>query len=259
MFVLLIGWPGVQDLQHIIDVEGEHSQDVIVDDGGHTVPQQLQSFGILFEKALKPGGIYIIEDVETSYWSDAPQTSFIDHMKMLVDAVNRKYVSSFQDLPVQSVYFGQNCVIIVKSDEVSSGREHYRYHWKVKQWNQNATLPANAGIVDKMSRLQTILSTRHHNDDATSTDRSSLSDHSTAVDCKSRVTACRSNLDCVGAFDTSPTSREYLSPLSSRQLVEQLCTQCAVDMSAIRKSAKLCMQMWKHIAKTKYKAKFTYK
>lgn len=39
--------------------------DLILDDGGHTMPQQQVSFGFLF-KHVRTGGYYIIEDVHTS-------------------------------------------------------------------------------------------------------------------------------------------------------------------------------------------------
>lgn len=42
---------------------GENQFDIIVDDGGHYYEQIRTSFDFLFEKALKPGGIYFIEDV----------------------------------------------------------------------------------------------------------------------------------------------------------------------------------------------------
>jgi hypothetical protein len=42
--------------------------DVIVDDGGHHYEQQIASYRVLFDKALNPGGIYLLEDIETSYW-----------------------------------------------------------------------------------------------------------------------------------------------------------------------------------------------
>ncbi|MEI8344671.1 MAG: class I SAM-dependent methyltransferase [Candidatus Omnitrophota bacterium] len=41
--------------------------DIIIDDGGHTMDQQQISLGYLFSR-IKPGGIYIIEDVHTSYY-----------------------------------------------------------------------------------------------------------------------------------------------------------------------------------------------
>lgn len=43
--------------------------DIIVDDGGHHFEQQTASYEVLFDVALKPGGLYFIEDIETSYWA----------------------------------------------------------------------------------------------------------------------------------------------------------------------------------------------
>jgi hypothetical protein len=41
--------------------------DVVIDDGGHTMRQQINSFEAIFP-FLNSGGIYIIEDLHTSYW-----------------------------------------------------------------------------------------------------------------------------------------------------------------------------------------------
>jgi len=30
---------------------------------------------VLFAKALKPGGVFIIEDIETSFWAEAPKVA----------------------------------------------------------------------------------------------------------------------------------------------------------------------------------------
>lgn len=40
--------------------------DVIIDDGGHTKAQQFSSFLYLFQHALRPGGIYFIEDLQVA-------------------------------------------------------------------------------------------------------------------------------------------------------------------------------------------------
>ena len=43
--------------------------DLIIDDGSHINNHVIESFRYLFPK-LKKGGIYIIEDTQTSYWED---------------------------------------------------------------------------------------------------------------------------------------------------------------------------------------------
>ncbi len=41
--------------------------DIIIDDGGHTMEQQITSIDVLFP-SLVEGGVYIVEDCHTSYW-----------------------------------------------------------------------------------------------------------------------------------------------------------------------------------------------
>ncbi|KFX86715.1 hypothetical protein V495_08671 [Pseudogymnoascus sp. VKM F-4514 (FW-929)] len=65
--------------------------DVIVDDGGHTMNQQKTSIDILFG-SVKPGGLYFVEDLQTSY---APKygggmgvkTTFVERVKASLDGL----------------------------------------------------------------------------------------------------------------------------------------------------------------------------
>lgn len=63
--------------------------DVIIDDGGHTMKQQITSFEVLWSK-LNKGGLYVIEDLHTSYWNEFQDYEIrtTDFLKMLVDSVN---------------------------------------------------------------------------------------------------------------------------------------------------------------------------
>lgn len=63
--------------------------DIIVDDGGHMMSQQITSFKTLFP-LLKDGGFYVIEDLHTSYWpaySDGGEKT-IEVLKRLIDGLN---------------------------------------------------------------------------------------------------------------------------------------------------------------------------
>jgi Methyltransferase domain len=68
--------------------------DFVLDDGGHTMLQQIVSFEVLWPQIM-PGGIYVIEDFGTSYFVEyggqdlrQPGTT-VEHVKDLVDAVQR--------------------------------------------------------------------------------------------------------------------------------------------------------------------------
>ena len=68
--------------------------DIIVDDGGHTMNQQITSFKTLFP-CVSQGGTYVIEDLHTSYVRNYGDCSFLDqplttvsYLKHLIDCVN---------------------------------------------------------------------------------------------------------------------------------------------------------------------------
>lgn len=53
-------------LRRVVDEMG--TPDIILDDGSHVRPHQVETFRVLFP-LLKEGGVYLIEDMHTSYWS----------------------------------------------------------------------------------------------------------------------------------------------------------------------------------------------
>jgi cephalosporin hydroxylase len=62
---------GDQTNRELLESLGEF--DIIIDDGGHTCFQQQTSFEILFPR-LKKGGVYVVEDVETSHMAEFMDT-----------------------------------------------------------------------------------------------------------------------------------------------------------------------------------------
>jgi hypothetical protein len=145
------------ELESIIKNEISHPVFFIVDDGSHIPEHQIASFNYLFSNTLMPGGVYIIEDIETSYWITngiygyptnygyRHSKSIIEIFKDLVDEINNEFLNqqakNLQDerlgsdlsvmarSSISSITFGQNCIIIVKKtqeEEIYANRD-YRF------------------------------------------------------------------------------------------------------------------------------------
>jgi hypothetical protein len=102
--------------------------DVIIDDGGHTMHQQLTSLLHLFPK-LNDKGVYLIEDTHTSYWKEygggfREQNSIIEIIKSLVDYLHMEHIDGGFTPPeiVKNVFQGlasvhfYNSVIVLEKD-----------------------------------------------------------------------------------------------------------------------------------------------
>ncbi|MDQ2926999.1 MAG: class I SAM-dependent methyltransferase [Caldimonas sp.] len=66
--------------------------DILIDDGGHMMEQQIATFEELF-RHVKPHGVYLCEDLHTSYWRGfgggvRRRGSFIEYSKDWIDALN---------------------------------------------------------------------------------------------------------------------------------------------------------------------------
>ena len=106
--------------------------DVILDDGSHVPNHQILTINN-FWKLVKPGGIYIIEDIETSYWKksciygypfNAGKRGIIETFSNLIDPINYEFSKKKAAHPlaneiaeeVEMLTFAQNCIILVKKD-----------------------------------------------------------------------------------------------------------------------------------------------
>ncbi len=111
------------------------SLDIIIDDGSHINEHVIKTFEILFPH-LKLGGVYIIEDTQTSYWPRYGGNShdrtnpglMMNYFKNLTDSLNHKefiidnYEPNYFDQHIVSMHFYHNLIIIHKNlnDEPSN-------------------------------------------------------------------------------------------------------------------------------------------
>lgn len=156
------GYTVIKADQNSIDSLQEAIQNVskpvqlIIDDGSHHPQHQLTTFSKLFSELLEEGGFYIVEDIETSYWLAGElygnpmrfglfsRWSAIEAFKLCIDYTNRLFISEEDKNLVEysmmicgltpqaaqlieSITFGQNCVIAKKSinnDKIYSDRPY---------------------------------------------------------------------------------------------------------------------------------------
>jgi len=100
--------------------------DIIIDDASHINKLTIESFKHLFPW-LKSGGIYVIEDIESSWWNDhgfdgepnflnmqAPTS--INFCRELLNCVNVKHLPGLVNpvYEIDSMHFYQNMVVIIK-------------------------------------------------------------------------------------------------------------------------------------------------
>lgn len=113
-------------LQSVIDEMG--GIDIVIDDGSHIASHQLASFRALFPK-LANGGVYICEDLHTSYWDGweggfRRPGSFIEIGKTIVDHMHEWYAGIDTELndmdlkkSVLAVAFYDSMVVIEKGNK----------------------------------------------------------------------------------------------------------------------------------------------
>jgi cephalosporin hydroxylase len=88
--------------------------DFVIDDGGHTMQQQLISFETLFLK-VKEDGLYFVEDTHTSYWEEfhgglKNPGSFVEKSKDLVDSLYDNHVIDKTKIRIDEITNHINCI-----------------------------------------------------------------------------------------------------------------------------------------------------
>lgn len=99
--------------------------DIVIDDGGHTMTQQIATFEELFP-SISPRGIYLCEDLHTSYWREwgggfQRRGTFVEYSKRFIDWLNawhsrqpsRLRVTSFTR-SVDSLHYYDSVLVIEK-------------------------------------------------------------------------------------------------------------------------------------------------
>jgi hypothetical protein len=107
--------------------------DVLLDDGSHIGRHQRASFDVLFP-LLSEGGLYIIEDMHSSYWSECeggmkkPGTA-IEFLKDQIDDMHRQYRNPQLNKPefmteIESIQFFDSIAVVRKRRQLPRFHMH---------------------------------------------------------------------------------------------------------------------------------------
>jgi hypothetical protein len=121
--------------------------DIVIEDGGHRPDQQIATFEVIYPK-VRPGGVFLIEDLHTSYWPayegglGRPGT-FMEYAKGLTDQLNAFHSREAGFAPdrftrtTTSMHYYDSVIVFEK------GRVTKPHHEKrgVEDWNPDAHPP----------------------------------------------------------------------------------------------------------------------
>lgn len=104
------------------DFKAKHpALDVVLDDGGHTMDQQLVTFEALWP-TVTDGGLYMVEDIHTSYFPShggggaGMKGTFIDRVKTLIDEMHAWYYAPANGVAPGSI--ARNLATITIGDSI---------------------------------------------------------------------------------------------------------------------------------------------
>jgi len=150
------------DLKNIQKELQSKSIDLIIDDGSHIPEHIILTFNLFFKSLLNSDCIYIIEDIETSYWMNSDcygyptnygiesKNSIVNSFCVLAHWLNKEFLNEKQKNKlenkvkslgfnidtvnsIRSITFGHNCICINKNskDDLKYLDRDYRFKSKI--------------------------------------------------------------------------------------------------------------------------------
>jgi hypothetical protein len=95
----------------------------------------------LFGNNLKNGGLYIIEDIECSYWNpnetvygyETGYLNIIDYFNNILHEINSEFSGKINKHNISQITFAKNCIVIKKQTdlEIELNKKEYRFKSKL--------------------------------------------------------------------------------------------------------------------------------
>jgi len=126
----------ITELKKLISTIGK--VDIVIDDGSHMNEDVITSFKFLFKK-ISPGGYYVVEDTQTSYWNEyggglkkQSKKTTMQFFGSLIDCPNYRYFededysSTYFDKFIKEINFYENIIFIKKREkQITNDSSHF--------------------------------------------------------------------------------------------------------------------------------------
>lgn len=122
----IITFQGSQDDINLLNtIAGHYGQpSIVIDDASHMNRFTIASFELLFPQ-LTAGGVYCVEDIESSWWeehgfdgcrdlSNLTFRSTVNFFRGLITDLNQKYNNAPNPFGIESIHFYENLIFIHK-------------------------------------------------------------------------------------------------------------------------------------------------
>lgn len=141
--------------------------DIVIDDGGHTMLQQIVSFEMLYLK-VREGGLYMVEDTHTSYWYKfhgglkSPGT-FIEYSKDLIDSLYEDHVPNKNEIIINNITKHINAITFYDSVVVFEKlKRRNAFHISKGEETINSYIPTDMKKKSLLMKIQSVFGGKPH-------------------------------------------------------------------------------------------------
>lgn len=141
--------------------------DIVIDDGGHTMLQQIVSFEMLYLK-VREGGLYMVEDTHTSYWHKfhgglkTPGT-FIEYSKDLIDSLYEDHVPNKNEIIINNITKHINAITFYDSVVVFEKlKRRNAFHIRKGEETINSYIPTDMKKKSLLMKIQSVFGGKPH-------------------------------------------------------------------------------------------------
>lgn len=109
--------------------------DIIIEDGGHLMNQQIVTYEELYDH-LNDDGVYLAEDLHTSYWQEYGSfyknpNSFIEYTKNFIDYINAYHIRENIDLhfrkTTESIHYYDSVIVLERKKDLEKPTHILKY------------------------------------------------------------------------------------------------------------------------------------